>query len=65
MTSGEITAEVLRRGLIQTRGNTPERTMSAALYTAANQIDPPVRRLAEPGPNRARRGTVRWATTWC
>ena len=61
MTSHEITAEALRRGLIRTTGKTPEATMAAALYTHVS-LGAPVKRLFEPGNGRAKRGTVRWTT---
>src|SRR5689334_9603400 len=60
----QITEQALRKGLISTRGKTPEATMSAALYDAIGQRhDMPIRRIFEQGPNRARRGTVRWLLT--
>jgi hypothetical protein len=61
MTSGEITAEAIRRGLVRPGGRTPEATMSAQLYLhARDEPEPRIRRLHEAGPNRARRGSVRW-----
>jgi hypothetical protein len=63
MTVAEITAEALRLGILHTAGKTPEKTMSAALYQAAGASDSPVRRIYEPGPQRARRSTVRWQIT--
>ena len=63
MTVAEITAEALRLGILHTAGKTPEKTMSAALYQAAGASDSPVRRIYEPGPQRARRSTVRWQVT--
>lgn len=59
MTTREITDEALSQGLVQTRGKTPAATMSAALYAAARQ-GRVIRRMSEPGPNRAVRGSVRW-----
>lgn len=58
MTSTEITEEAIRRGLLKPSGKTPERTMSAALYTRGESVG--IKRLADPGPQRAVRGTVRW-----
>lgn len=58
MTVREITGAAVSRGLIKPDGKTPERTMSAALYTAPS--DAPVSREYQPGPTRARRGSVRW-----
>lgn len=60
MTTREITDEALSRGLITTTGKTPDATMSASLYAAANRGGE-IRRVSEPGPNRAVRGSVRWA----
>lgn len=62
MTGREITAEALRRGLITPMGKTPEATLSARLYVyVRDRPDGRLVRLAEPGPGRARRGSVRWA----
>jgi hypothetical protein len=58
MTAREITEEAIHRGLLKPAGKTPEATMSAALYTRAEESR--ITRLAEPGPRRARRGSVRW-----
>ena len=61
LTSREITAEALRRGLIRPVGKTPEATMTARLYVHVRDASHPrVARLAEPGNSRARRGSVRW-----
>src|SRR5581483_4207831 len=61
LTAREITTRALDRGLLQPRGRTPEKTIDACLYRAVRD-DPacPVRRVFEPGPTRARRGSVRW-----
>ena len=62
MTAREITDEAIRRGLLHPAGKTPEATMSARLYLyARDHPDGPLVRLHEPGPGRARRGSVRWA----
>ena|SRR5438128_11762405 len=61
LTAAAITEEALLRSLIRPSGKTPVATMTAALYVEAR--DNPasrVLRLAEPGPQRARRGSVRW-----
>lgn len=58
LTAGEITEIALRRGLLETKGKTPQATMSAALYCAPR--DPPIRREFEPGRQRALRASVRW-----
>jgi len=62
LTVGEITRVAIQRGLLTPTGKTPIATMSARLYVEV-QRNPLARiaRLAEPGPTRARRGTVRWA----
>jgi hypothetical protein len=61
MTSREITDEAIRRGLLQPRGKTPEATMTARLYVyVRDDPSPRLRRVYEPGPNRARRGSARW-----
>lgn len=61
LTAQQITAEALRRGLLQPAGKTPAATMAARLYVEVRD-NPASRivRLAEPGPTRARRGSVRW-----
>ena len=59
LTVREITDVALRRGLLETRGKTPEATMSAALYRTPD--DGPIRRESSPGPQRAKRGSVRWS----
>ena len=62
LTLAELTAEALRRGLISSAGKTPIAAMSARLYIDLR--DNPKTRLirhAQPGPNRARRGSVRWS----
>src|SRR5437867_51301 len=61
LTDREITDLAIERGLLQTRGKTPHATMAACLYTAAR--DHPeigLVRIHDPGPTRARRGSVRW-----
>jgi hypothetical protein len=58
MTTGEITERAIVQGLIRPRGKTPQATMSAALY--CKPADAPIARVFEPGPKRARRGSVRW-----
>jgi hypothetical protein len=62
MTAREITAEAIRRGLIQPAGKTPQATLTAQLYVhVRDAASPRVVRLHEAGPTRARRGSVRWA----
>jgi restriction system protein len=59
LTAREITELALAKGLIQTAGKTPEATMSARLYVAADKGS--IRRdFEQGGQGRARRGSVRW-----
>jgi hypothetical protein len=58
LTTAEITEVALRRGLVQTKGQTPVATMSAALYGAP--ADSPIKREFTPGKQRAARDSVRW-----
>jgi HB1, ASXL, restriction endonuclease HTH domain len=58
LSAREITEIALREGLITSHGKTPEATMSARLYVAS--AEGRFQRQCEPGPNRARRGSVRW-----
>jgi hypothetical protein len=61
MTSREILADAIRRGLLTPRSKTPHATMDAALYLyVRNDQASRVARLYEAGPYRARRGSVRW-----
>jgi HB1, ASXL, restriction endonuclease HTH domain len=61
MTASEIADAALKRGLITTRGKTPEATMSAALYRYIRDVkDASIRREFKPGPIRAVRESVRW-----
>jgi HB1/ASXL restriction endonuclease-like protein with HTH domain len=55
----EVIETAIRRRLIEPDGKTPEATMAAELYRALRRRTEIVK-LAEPGPQRARRGTVRW-----
>jgi HB1, ASXL, restriction endonuclease HTH domain len=61
MTGAEIIEAAVRRGLITTRGKTPEATLSAALYRLVRD-DPesPIQREYQQGSQRAVRGSVRW-----
>jgi HB1/ASXL restriction endonuclease-like protein with HTH domain len=62
MTTRELADTVLRRKLVETRGKTPDATIAARLYGLAQSTkNPGIVRLAEPGPTRARRGSVRWS----
>jgi hypothetical protein len=60
MTDAEIIEQAVASGLIESTGKTPRQSMSAVLYLKAKDSTSPVRRIAQPGPTRARRGTVRW-----
>lgn len=60
LSTQEITAEAIARGLIAPIGKTPANTMSAQLYLAAKRSPHTVRRLSIPGRTRARRDTVKW-----
>ena len=58
LSARQITEIALGRGLLETKGKTPEATMSAALYGAS--ADAPIRRTFTPGRQRALRDSVRW-----
>lgn len=60
LTVQEITGEALRRGLLATKGKTPDSSMSAVLYDAEKRPETGIGRLYQPGESRARRGSVRW-----
>lgn len=61
LTAREIVDAARTAGLLPGRGKTPEQTMLARLYvTVRDDPNSPVVRLYEPGPNRARRNSVRW-----
>jgi hypothetical protein len=61
LTTRELTEAAIKRGLVTTTGQTPLRTMGAALYKALNKSDVPrIRRDFVPGPKRAISGSVRW-----
>lgn len=61
MTSKELAEIALRRGLMTSTGKTPDATLAAQLYVRVReQPDGPLRKVAEPGATRARRGSVRW-----
>jgi HB1, ASXL, restriction endonuclease HTH domain len=61
MTLREIEIRIRQEGLVRPVGRTPDRTLSARLYEywhshpAGNLV-----RHAEPGPTRAKRGSVYW-----
>lgn len=60
LTTSQITDDALARGLIQTNGQTPTASMSAALYRAVKSGNPFIERVAIPGRQRAERNSVRW-----
>ncbi|MGO9177871.1 MAG: winged helix-turn-helix domain-containing protein [Candidatus Limnocylindrales bacterium] len=60
MTDAEIAKQAIASGVLRPTGKTPRQTMSAALYVHAKDPASVVCRVAEQGPVRARRGTVRW-----
>jgi hypothetical protein len=61
LSTREVADAVVRSGKVAQRGKTPEKTVSAVLYGLTRSPDNPgVERVAEEGPRRARRGTVRW-----
>jgi hypothetical protein len=61
MTAREIPELALTKSLIAAPGKTPEASMNAALYThTKGAASVPIVREFEPGPTRARRGSVRW-----
>lgn len=61
LTSREVAERVIERGLVLTSGKTPEASLTAALYVALRDARAPgLERLSDPGPTRAKRGSVRW-----
>lgn len=54
-------AVAVLRGLLATKGKTPDGSMSAVLYDAEKKPETSIVRLHDPGESRARRGSVRWA----
>ncbi len=61
LTTREITEIALKRGLVTSSGKTPTATMSARLYLYSLTPGAMVLREFEPGPGRAKRGSVRWS----
>ncbi len=61
LTTSEILDRIVRQGLIQPTGKTPEATLAATLYRHL-PMDDELARVAEFGRHRAVRGSVRWAT---
>ena len=63
MTAREIVERAIAEGLLRTEGKTPHASMAAALYALVPSGEHGIiKRIADPGPTRARRGSVRW--TW-
>lgn len=60
LTTAEVTERAIDKGMLSTKGKTPEASMSAALYKEAGSKKPRVCKLAQQGPTRAARGSVRW-----
>lgn len=61
MTVAEITQQALDKGLVSSKGRTPQATMGSALYTHVRDTPgSPIRRQFQQGPVRARRKSVRW-----
>jgi len=62
MTARELADAALQRGLVSSSGKTADATLAAQLYVKVReQPCGPLRRIAQQGPSRARRGSVRWA----
>jgi HB1, ASXL, restriction endonuclease HTH domain len=59
MTTSEIVERITSGDLIQVTGQTPARTLAAALYRNLGK-HPQLRREAKMNKVRAARGTVRW-----
>jgi hypothetical protein len=59
LSTRELLDRVIELGLVESTGQTPEATLSAALYRHAMK-DPVLRRVFVPGSMRAKRGSVRW-----
>lgn len=60
LSTRQIVEAALGRGLIAPKGKTPEATMAAELYRRLG-VDARLVKVAAPGVQRARRGSVRWA----
>ncbi len=61
MTTRELFDEIMRRELVTVRGKTPYATLVSQLYKQAQKDKAEIIRVATEGPQRAQRGTVRWA----
>jgi len=63
MTSKELIAQAIKRGLVSSNGRTPDATMAARLYTfVLRNPAADIRKLSKKkkGNQRAKRGSVRW-----
>ena len=60
LTTREITDRAIEIGLITPTGKTPHATMAAELYLRVRN-DPELVKIEDPGPYRAKQGSVRWA----
>ena len=62
LSAEQIIELIIKSRLISPTGQTPGKTLEAALYVGArDNPDFPVERLAKSGPKRAIRGSVKWA----
>ena len=59
LTTREITVRAIEGGLIRPTGKTPHATMAAELYLRVRN-DPELVKIEDPGPSRAKQGSVRW-----
>lgn len=61
LTAEEIVRQGQEQGLLTSRGKTPINTMNASLYREiARHPRGPLLKVAQSGPQRAARGSVRW-----
>jgi hypothetical protein len=60
LSTRELTERAVKKGLINPRGKTPDRTMAAKLYQRV-RFDSELVKLQTPGKGRAKFGSVRWA----
>ena len=64
LSAREVAEVVVRLGRVSTVGKTPDATVSACLYRLCRDPEATgVQRIAEEGPTRGKRGTVRWCWT--
>jgi hypothetical protein len=63
MAASEILARAISEGLVTTAGQTPEATLTKALYAETRRPGARVQKLSIAGPVRAVRGSVRWTTS--